>query len=166
LVTEVSFFDPESKVGNFLQNGCCRLWCDGMCAIVVVSTIGWQYSDGGMFIATMFGYRSEFFSIPKARLVTFYETAVVGYDVTECAPLLSYRLLDGNIVTAGCLSQPCLVTEKRFFFDPESKATALSDRPTLPYGKVGVVVGRGPPVMKRWFKNPEAMTKAVGATGG
>jgi long-subunit acyl-CoA synthetase (AMP-forming) len=35
----------------------------------------------------------------------------------------------------------------------------------LPYGKVDVVVGRGPPVMKRWFKNPEAMTKAVGAYG-
>jgi long-chain acyl-CoA synthetase len=33
-------------------------------------------------------------------LVTFYETAVVGYGVTECAPLLSYRLLDGNIVRA------------------------------------------------------------------
>jgi long-subunit acyl-CoA synthetase (AMP-forming) len=48
-------------------------------------------------------------------LVAFYETAVVGYGVTECAPLLSDRLLDGNIVTAGCLSQPCLVTEVSFF---------------------------------------------------
>jgi long-chain acyl-CoA synthetase len=48
-------------------------------------------------------------------LVTFYKTAVVGSGVPECAPLLSYRLLDGNIVTAGCLSQPCMVTEVSFF---------------------------------------------------
>jgi hypothetical protein len=36
-------------VGNFLSNGWipyhCRSWIDGMCAIVVVSTIGWQDSS-------------------------------------------------------------------------------------------------------------------------
>jgi long-subunit acyl-CoA synthetase (AMP-forming) len=52
-----------------------------------------------------------------------------------------------------------------YFFYPESKATALSDRPALTYGEVGVLVGRGPQVMKRYFENPEAMTKAIGEYG-
>jgi long-chain acyl-CoA synthetase len=45
----------------------------------------------------------------------FYETAgfhvIVGYGLTECAPLLSYRRLDGNLVTVGCCGKTCLDTE-------------------------------------------------------
>jgi long-chain acyl-CoA synthetase len=101
-------------------------------------------------------------------LEQFYETAgfnvIVGYGLTECAPLLSYRRLDSNLVTAGCCGKPCLDTEVRVV-DPESKATALSDRPALSDGEVGVVIGRGPQVMKGYYKNPEATAKAIDEYG-
>ncbi|KAG7337962.1 long-chain-fatty-acid-CoA ligase [Nitzschia inconspicua] len=101
-------------------------------------------------------------------LEQFYETAgfnvIVGYGLTECAPLLSYRRLDGNLVTAGCCGKPCMDTEVRVV-DPESKATAFSDRPPLPDGEVGVVIGRGPQIMKGYYKNPEATAKAIDEYG-
>jgi long-chain acyl-CoA synthetase len=101
-------------------------------------------------------------------LEEFYETAgfrvLVGYGLTECAPLLSYRRLDGNLVTAGCCGKPCLDTEVRVV-DPESKATVRSDRPALPDGEVGVVIGRGPQIMKGYYKNPEATAMAIDEYG-
>jgi long-chain acyl-CoA synthetase len=49
--------------------------------------------------------------------------------------------------------------------DPESKTTALSDRPALPDGEVGVVIGRGPQIMKGYYKDPEATAKAIDEYG-
>jgi long-chain acyl-CoA synthetase len=102
------------------------------------------------------------------NLETFYEAAgfqiLVGYGLTECSPLLSYRRLDGNLVTAGCCGKPCLDTEVRVV-DPESRADATSDRPALPDGQVGVVIGRGPQVMRGYYKNPEATAKAIDEYG-
>jgi len=102
------------------------------------------------------------------NLEKFYETAgfnvVVGYGLTECSPLLAYRRLDGNLVTAGCCGKPCFDTEVRIV-DPESKATASTDRPALPDGEVGVVIGRGPQIMKGYYKNPEATAQAIDEYG-
>lgn len=101
-------------------------------------------------------------------LESFYETAgfniLVGYGLTECSPLLAYRRSDANMVTAGCCGKPCLDTEVRVV-DPESKATAQSDRKSLPIGEIGVVIGRGPQVMKGYYKNPEATAKAIDQYG-
>ncbi|KAL3931619.1 MAG: hypothetical protein SGBAC_011226 [Bacillariaceae sp.] len=101
-------------------------------------------------------------------LETFYETAgfnvLVGYGLTECSPLLAYRRADQNMVTAGCCGKPCLDTEVRVV-DPESKATNQSDRKSLPIGDIGVVIGRGPQVMKGYYKNPEATEKAIDQYG-
>lgn len=101
-------------------------------------------------------------------LETFYETAgfhvLVGYGLTECSPLLAYRRSDNNMVTAGCCGKACLDTEVRVV-DPESKATEQSDRHALPIGEIGVVIGRGPQVMKGYYKNPEETAKAVDQYG-
>jgi long-chain acyl-CoA synthetase len=101
-------------------------------------------------------------------LETFYETAgfqvLVGYGLTECSPLLAYRRSDSNLVTAGCCGKACIDTEVRVV-DPESKATDQSDRKALPIGDIGVVIGRGPQVMKGYYKNPEATAKAVDQYG-
>jgi len=97
-----------------------------------------------------------------------YETAgfkiVVGYGLTECSPILAYRRLDGNLVTAGCCGKACLDTEIRVV-DPESFATAISDRQSLPDGEVGVVIGRGPQIMKGYYKNPKATAEAIDEYG-
>jgi len=102
------------------------------------------------------------------NLEKFYETAgfkiVVGYGLTECAPLLAFRRLDGLLTTAGCCGMPAYDTEIRVV-DPESKATASSDRPALPDGEVGVVIGRGPQIMKGYYKNPKATAEAVDEYG-
>jgi long-chain acyl-CoA synthetase len=100
-------------------------------------------------------------------LETFYETAgitiCVGYGLTECSPLLSYRRADENLVTAGCVGKPCLDTEVRVV-DPGSTADD-GPRQALPDGEVGVVIGRGPQVMKGYYKNPEATAKAIDKYG-
>lgn len=101
-------------------------------------------------------------------LEMFYETAgfdvIVGYGLTECSPLLAHRRIDANLATAGCCGTPCYDTEVRVV-DPDSKSTAQSDRPALPDGEVGVVIGRGPQVMKGYYKNPKATAEAVDRHG-
>lgn len=102
-------------------------------------------------------------------LETFYEnagfTVIVGYGLTECAPLLAHRKSDRNLVTGGCVGQPCLDTEIRIV-DPEIKPDDINgERPALPDGEVGVVIGRGPQVMQGYYKNPEATAKAIDKYG-
>lgn len=101
-------------------------------------------------------------------LEQFYATAgfniLVGYGLTECAPLLAYRRMDGNLVTAGCCGKACIDTEVRVV-DPESFATGDSDRKALPDGQVGVVIGRGPQIMKGYYKNQKATDDAIDMYG-
>lgn len=103
----------------------------------------------------------------SGSLETFFETAgmtvAVAYGLTECSPLLAFRRTDENLVTAGCVGKACAETEIRVV-DPESKAD-LAARPSLPTGEVGVILGRGPQVMKGYFRNKEATASAVDKFG-
>jgi long-chain acyl-CoA synthetase len=100
-------------------------------------------------------------------LETFYETAgmtvCVGYGLTECSPLISYRRSDANLVTGGCAGKACLDTELRIV-DP---GTVVGDRPrsALPDGTAGLVIAKGPQVMKGYYKNKEATDKAIDKFG-
>ena len=100
-------------------------------------------------------------------LETFYENCgieiLVAYGLTECSPLLAHRRLDSNLVTAGCVGKACLDTELRVV-DPEARPER-GERMGLPNGQVGVVVGRGPQVMKGYYKNEEASSKAIDRYG-
>jgi len=104
----------------------------------------------------------------SGALETFYETAgfniIVGYGLTECSPLLAHRRSDGNLVTSGCCGTPILDTEIRVVA-PDSKATYDIDRPSLPDGEVGVVIGRGPSIMKGYYKNAVATKQAIDQYG-
>jgi len=102
-------------------------------------------------------------------LETFYEncgiTICVGYGLTECAPLIAHRRSDENLVTGGCVGQPCLDTELRVV-DPETKPDDVKgERKALPDGEIGVVIARGPQVMKGYYKNLKATAKAVDRYG-
>jgi len=102
-------------------------------------------------------------------LESFYENCgvniCVGYGLTECSPLLSHRRADSNLVTGGCVGQPCIDTEVRVV-DPDVKPENIKgERKSLPPGEVGVVIGRGPQVMKGYYKNPDATSKAVDKFG-
>uniref|UniRef100_A0A7S2UNN2 AMP-dependent synthetase/ligase domain-containing protein n=1 Tax=Attheya septentrionalis TaxID=420275 RepID=A0A7S2UNN2_9STRA len=100
-------------------------------------------------------------------LESFYELCgidiIVGYGLTECSPLIAHRRLDANLITGGCVGKAVLDTELRVV-DPESKADS-GERKSVPIGEVGVVIARGPQVMKGYFKNPEATAKAVDKFG-
>lgn len=100
-------------------------------------------------------------------LETFYENCgieiIVGYGLTECSPLISHRRADSNLVTAGCVGFACTDTELRVV-DPESNPER-GERTALPDGVAGVVLGRGPQVMRGYYKNPEATAKAIDRYG-
>jgi long-chain acyl-CoA synthetase len=102
-------------------------------------------------------------------LETFYENCglniCVGYGLTECSPLIAHRRSDSNLVTGGCVGQACIDTELRVV-DPEIKPDDIkTERQALPVGEVGVVIARGPQIMKGYYKNPEATAKAVDRFG-
>uniref|UniRef100_A0A7S4JM27 AMP-dependent synthetase/ligase domain-containing protein n=2 Tax=Odontella aurita TaxID=265563 RepID=A0A7S4JM27_9STRA len=103
----------------------------------------------------------------SGSLESFYElcglTVCVGYGLTECSPLIAHRRSDANMITAGCVGKPTIDTELRVV-DPERNPNE-SERPSLPDGEVGVVVGRGPQVMRGYYKNPEATGKAIDRYG-
>ena len=100
-------------------------------------------------------------------LETFYENCgieiLVGYGLTECAPLLAHRRADTNLVTAGCVGFAATDTELRVV-DPDSNPEK-GERQSLPDGEAGVVIGRGPQIMRGYYKNPEATAKAIDKYG-
>lgn len=103
----------------------------------------------------------------SGSLETFFETCginiCVGYGLTECSPLLAFRRADSNLVTAGCIGKPTCDTEIRIV--PADVRPDFTERQPVPDGEVGVVIARGPQVMKGYYKNPEATDKAIDRFG-
>ncbi|KAL7565021.1 hypothetical protein ACA910_020733 [Epithemia clementina (nom. ined.)] len=101
-------------------------------------------------------------------LEKFYETAgiqiCVGYGLTECSPLLSYRRSDENLVVAGCVGKPCYDSEIRVV-DTDLIKVGGPTPPALPPGEVGTVLGRGPQVMLGYYKNEKATAEAIDPAG-
>jgi long-chain acyl-CoA synthetase len=93
------------------------------------------------------------------HLDTFYEIVnipiLVGYGLTETAPVTNVRTLDHNMrFTAG---KPLPETEIRIV-DPETKQT-------LPQGQTGLVLIRGSQVMQGYYHKPEATSKVIDNEG-
>jgi len=101
-------------------------------------------------------------------LESFYESAgipiLVGYGLTECSPLISNRKSDSNFVLAGCVGRPLMQTEIRVV-DPDEKVASDVERRALPDGQAGLVLVRGPQVMKGYYKNPSETSKSIDTFG-
>lgn len=80
---------------------------------------------------------------------------LVGYGLTETAPVLSARRIWRNL--RGASGPPIPGTEFKIV-DPDT-------RKTLPQGQKGLVLARGPQVMAGYYKNPEATQKAIDPDG-
>lgn len=80
---------------------------------------------------------------------------LVGYGLTETAPVLTARRSWENL--RGSAGQPLPGTEIRIV-DPES-------RKPLDKGQRGLVLARGPQVMKGYYQNPTATAKAIDPEG-
>ncbi len=93
------------------------------------------------------------------HLDLFYEIVniplLVGYGLTETAPITNARRLDRNL--RGASGPPLPQTEVRIV-DPTT-------RQPLPPRQQGLVLLRGPQVMPGYYKNPEATAKAIDADG-
>ncbi|HEY9706980.1 MAG TPA: AMP-binding protein, partial [Oculatellaceae cyanobacterium] len=78
-----------------------------------------------------------------------------GYGLTETSPVTNVRRPYRNVRYSSGI--PMLDTEIRIV-DPET-------RKPLPAGQQGLVLIRGPQVMKGYYKNPEATAKAIDSEG-
>ncbi|HEY9819976.1 MAG TPA: long-chain fatty acid--CoA ligase [Candidatus Sericytochromatia bacterium] len=80
---------------------------------------------------------------------------LVGYGLTETSPVTNVRRPSHNVRYSSGL--PMLETEIKIV-DPET-------RQPLPVGERGLVLIRGPQVLKGYYKNPEATAKAIDSEG-
>ena len=104
-----------------------------------------------------------------SSLESFYEICgvpiCVGYGLTECSPLLTHRQKDRNLITGGCVGQPCIDTQIRIV-NPDIDPNALDhERTSLPQGQVGLIIAKGPQVTKGYYNNAQATDKAIDRFG-
>ena len=93
------------------------------------------------------------------HLENFFETVgielLVGYGLTETSPVLTGRRQHRNFRRSAGL--PISQTELQIVHP--------DDRKPLKYGKTGLVLARGPQLMKGYYKNTEATDKAIDSEG-
>ena len=87
---------------------------------------------------------------------------VVGYGLTECSPLICHRRTDSNFVAGGCVGFPVTGTEIRVV---DVSAHTDKERPSLENGRVGLVLARGPQVMKGYYNNKKATDESIDEFG-
>jgi len=78
-----------------------------------------------------------------------------GYGLTETSPITHVRRPWRNL--RGADGQPLMYTE--------TKIVDLDSRQPVATGKKGIVLLRGPQIMKGYFNNPEATRKAIDPDG-
>jgi long-chain acyl-CoA synthetase len=97
-------------------------------------------------------------ALPK-HIDNFFEiigvSILVGYGLTETAPITNVRRPWRNLRPTSGLPLP----------GTEIKIIDLETRATLPAGQKGLVLIRGPQIMKGYYRNPEATAQAIDAEG-
>lgn len=97
-------------------------------------------SGGGALAAHI----EDFFSSTEIKIL-------VGYGLTETAPVLALRLEDNNKPYSTGPAIPCT---EFLIVDPETYKP-------LPKGEKGTVLAKGPQVMKGYYKDPENTKKVM-----
>jgi long-chain acyl-CoA synthetase len=90
----------------------------------------------------------DFFAIVGINLL-------VGYGLTETAPVLTVRRTGYNL--QGSAGKPIVGTALKIV-DPET-------RQPLPLGERGLVLAKGPQIMRGYYRNPDATQKAIDPEG-
>jgi long-chain acyl-CoA synthetase len=80
---------------------------------------------------------------------------LVGYGLTETAPILTVRRSEHNL--RGSAGLPLAQTEIKIVHPETRQPLGLEER--------GLVLARGPQIMQGYFKNPEATAKAIDSEG-
>jgi long-chain acyl-CoA synthetase len=97
-------------------------------------------------------------ALPK-HIDNFFEiigvSILVGYGLTETAPITNVRRPWRNLRPTSGLPLP----------GTEIKIVALETRTPLPAGQKGLVLIRGPQIMKGYYRNPEATAQAIDSEG-
>ncbi|XP_019414683.1 PREDICTED: probable acyl-activating enzyme 16, chloroplastic isoform X1 [Lupinus angustifolius] len=78
-----------------------------------------------------------------------------GYGLTETSPVVAVRQLEYNVI--GSVGHPLKHTEFKVV-DPETGAV-------IPPGSKGILKVRGPQLMKGYYKNPSATSRAIDEDG-
>jgi long-chain acyl-CoA synthetase len=133
---QTSLLAPLHKLGNRLVYGKVRQATGGELKAAI--------SGGG----SLGMHLENFFEIVGIELL-------VGYGLTETAPVLTARRFQYNL--RGSAGKPIAETELRIV-DPET-------RQPLPIRQKGLVLARGPQVMKGYFENPTATAKVLDEAG-
>jgi long-chain acyl-CoA synthetase len=97
-------------------------------------------------------------ALPK-HIDNFFEivgvSILVGYGLTETSPITNVRRPWRNLRPTSGLPLP----------GTEIKIVDLDSRQPLPIGQKGLVLIRGPQIMKGYYRNPEATAKAIDPEG-
>jgi long-chain acyl-CoA synthetase len=97
-------------------------------------------------------------ALPK-HIDNFFEivgvSILVGYGLTETAPITNVRRPWRNLRPTSGLPLP----------GTEIKIVDLESGRTLPAGQKGLVLIRGPQIMRGYYRNPEATAKAIDSGG-
>jgi long-chain acyl-CoA synthetase len=78
--------------------------------------------------------------------------------------LICHRRSDKNFVAAGCVGYPLTKTEVRVV-NPDVISVHDKERDPIKNGKTGLVLARGPQIMKGYYKNEKATEKAIDKYG-
>ena len=144
----------------FLSKHCCTL---SNTSLHTLSFYHEARTAGSIFWLDTGSQNGKFSSTCQFSTTRVFTLTAVFVSTLFSSPLLSYRRTDINLVTAGCVGFAATDTELRVV-DPEANPE-MGERKALPDGMVGVVLGRGPQIMRGYYKNPEATAKAIDKWG-
>lgn len=119
------------------------------------------YETCGVLLVVGYGKQTVLCEYHYCKVLTYVSLhRILG--LTECSPLICHRRTDSNLCAGGCVGLPVTGTEIRVV---DVDADTDKERPALENGKCGLVLARGPQVMKGYYNNIKATQKSIDSFG-